>query len=352
MRKYNRTQHSLNFFKSLKFVLVLITTGIIVSLNLSFDDSYGQNNHEKPSVYFVSIPDIQCPENITEGLTYTDENGCVQPCPVDPEVILPEECVQPEPPNTNVQLTPEELSAGDEESADEQQEQPTSNEQLTPEELSAGDEESPEEQESLPLQENNPTLFEGADQLNQPDVFTDTADNFVNNTTIDTPRDLIPKNKPPIDILAPSKCSEDITGKWTGNDGATYFIRQIGLPASAKIWWFGSNSLREGEGFSNVFSGDRTGLRITGQWQDIPMGISKNSGTMTLLIDPAGNKITKSSAGGDGFSGTEWTKKCIKQIGKAKTFSQASINSTIEGDDTVDFGGMTGAPSSNDVVVR
>jgi hypothetical protein len=159
MRKYNRSQHSLFFFKSLNLVLVLVTTGMLIYLNFSFNDSYAQNNHEKPSLYFVSTPDIQCPESITEGPTYTDENGCIQPCPIDPQGVLPEECVQQQPSTSTS----------------------TSSEQLTPEELTAGDEESAEEQESSPLQQNNATLSEEADQLNQ-------------NNLVDSSQDLIFQN--------------------------------------------------------------------------------------------------------------------------------------------------------------
>src|SRR6476620_50513 len=38
-----------------------------------------------------------------------------------------------------------------------------------------------------------------------------------------------------------SDCQKDITGKWAGNDGGTYYIRQFNGNYGPFVGWFGSN---------------------------------------------------------------------------------------------------------------
>ena len=104
-----------------------------------------------------------------------------------------------------------------------------------------------------------------------------------------------------------SECFRDLSGKWIGNDGGRYYIREIG----SVVWWFGFNTLSIGEGFSNVFYGTRNGTNdpgLGGQWQDVPLGQTKGSGWLGIQIDPTGTKLTKSHSNGDFFGGSEWTK--------------------------------------------
>lgn len=113
-----------------------------------------------------------------------------------------------------------------------------------------------------------------------------------------------------------SRCAADITGKWNGNDGGNYYLRQIGN----EVWWFGSNIFKangEFNTFSNVFSGIKKGLTVDGDWQDVPLGDTNSKGKISLILDPNGEKMTKKSATG-GFGGTEWTKKCPNVFGKIK----------------------------------
>ena len=112
----------------------------------------------------------------------------------------------------------------------------------------------------------------------------------------------------PTSVIVPCD-PNDLTGKWSANDGATYFIRQIGN----KLWWFGALSLQEGTGFSNVFHGQlyaegAAGPYIYGDWQDVPFGNNRGYGQLVITLDPSGQKLFKSS--GEGFSATEWTKNC------------------------------------------
>ena len=124
------------------------------------------------------------------------------------------------------------------------------------------------------------------------------------------------KNLTSLETSTLSKCASDITGKWNGNDGGNYYLRQIGN----EIWWFGSNIFKangEFNTFSNVFSGIKKGLTVDGDWQDVPLGDTNSKGKISLIIDPNGEKMTKKSATG-GFGGTEWTKTCPKVFEKIK----------------------------------
>lgn len=112
----------------------------------------------------------------------------------------------------------------------------------------------------------------------------------------------------PPSINGPLPC-KDVSGKWDGNDGGTYFIQQNGQTVS----WFGSNTFREGEGFSNVFVGHHGGDTISGRWADTPMGSFKGSGDLEFRclringIDTI-NMIHQTG----GFSGTVFVKHHIK----------------------------------------
>jgi len=190
------------------------------------------------------------------GPTFTGPDGCPQPCPTDIQHPFPDECKQPPPAEDTdtVKTAP-----------------PIDTDILT--------------------------------QQPPPAEDTDTV-----------------KTAPPIDtdiLTQPSLslCGYDITGKWNGNDGGIYYIRQIGND----IWWFGTNVLTSGpefNTFSNVLHGTRSGLTIDAEWQDVPLGDTKSKGDISLTIASTGEKIsTKSSSGG--FGGNTWIKKC-DQIAKSK----------------------------------
>ena len=79
-----------------------------------------------------------------------------------------------------------------------------------------------------------------------------------------------------------SECHKDLTGRWVANDGAKYYLRQIGN----YVWWIGSDKFN-GEGFTNVFHGYRTDSNnkvLWGSWQDVPLGTASNKGFLTLYI--------------------------------------------------------------------
>ena len=96
-----------------------------------------------------------------------------------------------------------------------------------------------------------------------------------------------------------------MTGKWRGNDGVTYYVRQIG----DEVWWIGIDQVEGGGSVTNVFKGDRDNTKIIGEWQDLPRGNVYGGGPLSLDVDPSGKKMMKTSS--DSFGATEWTKRYL-----------------------------------------
>jgi hypothetical protein len=224
------------------------------------------------------------------GPTFTGPDGCPQPCPTDIQHPLPEECKQPPAEDSDSVKTVPPIDA------DILTQQPPA-----------------EDSDSV---KTVPPI--DADILTQQPPAED-SDSV--------------KTVPPIDadiLTEPSLslCASDITGKWNGNDGGIYYIRQIGND----IWWFGTNVFNAGSEFnifSNVLHGTRSGLTIDAQWQDVPLGDTKSKGDISLTIAPTGEKISKKSASG-GFGGNTWIKKC-DQIAKSKLPTDAILDDSDTG---------------------
>ena len=252
--RYNKNNLLFNFAISMFLLGILFVGG---SPNFDQIYKYFQVQASNENADDNENPSGMCTNVGILGPAFTGPDGCPQPCPTDVQDSLPEECQQP--------------------SQDSQQEQP------------------PQQNSSSNVSDNpiNGQNFEDSDTL---------------------------KTAPPIDtdiITQPSVslCASDITGKWNGNDGGFYYIRQIGND----IWWFGTNVFTAGpefNTFSNVLHGTRNGLTIDAKWQDVPLGDTKSKGDISLTIAPTGEKITKNSASG-GFGGNSWIKKC-DQIAKSK----------------------------------
>jgi hypothetical protein len=100
-------------------------------------------------------------------------------------------------------------------------------------------------------------------------------------------------------------CVNNISGKWNGNDGGTYWIQQ----SRSRVSWFGASGLQEGTTFTNVFQGWRSGDTITGQWADVPMGKIMQQGEISFTCIQEGviDKLIRKSQTG-GFGGTEFSK--------------------------------------------
>jgi hypothetical protein len=96
-----------------------------------------------------------------------------------------------------------------------------------------------------------------------------------------------------------------ITGKWTANDGGTYYVRQLGNV----IWWLGMTSDDDGRTFTNVFKGTIQGNNITGDWSDVSRGATNNHGILNVNVrrNQAGEVISMQAASQTGgFGGTYW----------------------------------------------
>lgn len=101
-------------------------------------------------------------------------------------------------------------------------------------------------------------------------------------------------------IKSPS--GPNLTGMWTGNDGAAYHVRQVG----SAVWWVGA-SPDGGQRFTNVFRGTRMGNTIEGEWVDVPPGRLQQAGQLVLTIASAqGELILQRERESGGFGGSTW----------------------------------------------
>jgi hypothetical protein len=93
-------------------------------------------------------------------------------------------------------------------------------------------------------------------------------------------------------------CAVDLSGKWVGDDGGTYYLRQIG----DQLYWFGENNVSNPR-WANVFLGRIQDDRVEGKWTDVPKGQTVGNGTLLLEIINDGNSLkAKEKTGGFGGS--------------------------------------------------
>ena len=91
-----------------------------------------------------------------------------------------------------------------------------------------------------------------------------------------------------------------LTGIWRGNDGGTYFVRQV----NQDLWWYGRDA--SGVAWTNVFHGRIQGQIINGNWADVPQGRTLSSGVLNLQISAPNRMIATYQTGG--FGGSQWTR--------------------------------------------
>jgi hypothetical protein len=94
----------------------------------------------------------------------------------------------------------------------------------------------------------------------------------------------------------------DLTGVWTGNDGGTYYLRQI----NNVVWWFGEDDA-ENPSWSNIAHGRLNGKTINLEWTDVPKGSITQNGTLVIKVVDNNKLILQTEVGG--FGGSEWTRK-------------------------------------------
>lgn len=106
-----------------------------------------------------------------------------------------------------------------------------------------------------------------------------------------------------------SAAAVNLNGLWQCDDGAVYYIRQIGNT----VWWLGEDQTAVPPLFANVANGKIVAKKGTKQvvlkWADVPKGSTANNGTLVLEIvtDPATGLTVLQKIGGSAiFLGTLW----------------------------------------------
>ena len=112
---------------------------------------------------------------------------------------------------------------------------------------------------------------------------------------------LIPKKK----VRAAQGTISNPTGVYDCDDGGRYYVRQIGNT----IWWTGLGNAGDGDNFTNVFRGIRSGNVVRGTWVDVPRGVTRGFGNLSfqISVDPTTQRVTFTRRSAtDGFGGTFW----------------------------------------------
>jgi len=104
-----------------------------------------------------------------------------------------------------------------------------------------------------------------------------------------------PAQGPPLILLC--KSSTNLTGRWVGNDGGTYRVREVGNT----VWWVGMSG-DDGKSWTHAYRGLRAGGNVSGRWADVngPMG----SGVLNVR-QTDGTHLVRTAVSG-GFSGSRW----------------------------------------------
>ncbi|MCP4115598.1 MAG: hypothetical protein GY737_09365 [Desulfobacteraceae bacterium] len=95
---------------------------------------------------------------------------------------------------------------------------------------------------------------------------------------------------------------QDLNGVWKSNSGGTYYIRRHGT----EIWWYGENSPTR-PSWSNIAYGKINNKTIQLRWVDIPKGVTRSMGTLTLRV--ISNKEIRATKKKGGFGDSIWRKK-------------------------------------------
>lgn len=93
----------------------------------------------------------------------------------------------------------------------------------------------------------------------------------------------------------------NLNGRWRGNDGGTYYLKQIGN----ELWWYGESRDR-GASWTNVFHGYIGRREVAGKWVDVPKGRVRQAGDMTVEIVSRNQLRAVRKTGG--FGGSVWTR--------------------------------------------
>lgn len=124
-------------------------------------------------------------------------------------------------------------------------------------------------------------------------------------------------------LIWPALCIADLTGKWSCDDGGTYYLRQIGNT----LYWYGERDKTK-PAWSNVLTGSIKGGDIRGNWVDVPKGRTMSSGNLQLAIKQGRNVLVAMKKTG-GFGGSRWTRVGYKPISPVPV--RVPLASTISG---------------------
>ncbi len=94
----------------------------------------------------------------------------------------------------------------------------------------------------------------------------------------------------------------DLSGRWSGNDGGTYYLRQT----DGYVYWYGE-AADAPPAWSNVFSGRIYGTRIKGNWVDVPKGRTTGAGNLELVLEKDGKELRVVNKTG-AFAASRWTR--------------------------------------------
>ena len=94
----------------------------------------------------------------------------------------------------------------------------------------------------------------------------------------------------------------DLTGRWTCNDGGTYYLRQLGN----EVFWYGEYSPIN-PGWSNVARGKILNSTLFLEWADVPKGSNMGTGLLMLKI-VSNNRLERVDLSGGGFGGSIWSR--------------------------------------------
>jgi hypothetical protein len=104
-------------------------------------------------------------------------------------------------------------------------------------------------------------------------------------------------------LLAAPGLQADLTGRWSCNDGGTYYLRQ----ENSQLYWYGE-AAGSHPAWANVFSGHVADDRIEGRWIDVPKGRTAGSGRLSLTVEADGNRLRAVERSG-GFGGSIWRRR-------------------------------------------
>ena len=119
----------------------------------------------------------------------------------------------------------------------------------------------------------------------------------------------------------------DLTGIWSSDNGAVFFLRQIG----SDVWWAGfnpdpfstvasiSNSFQRGLTNALVFHGSISGDALSGDWAEVPRQSTSNlaQGTVTVaLLRDGSGAVTQlqTEAQTGGFAAKSWSRSSIPAL--------------------------------------